>query len=120
MITGRNGEAPVKNIMESLRCENSLNSTTLRKSPTDNEKFNNLRSPMGTSLVAQTEKNPPAMQETQVQPLGGEDPLKIEWLPTPVFLPGEFHGQRSLENSKDRGTWGGYSPWGCKEWDMTE
>ena len=24
------------------------------------------------------------------------------WLPTPVFLPGEFHGQRSLE---------GYSPW---------
>jgi len=34
-----------------------------------------------------------------------------KWLPTPVFLPGEFHGQRSLE---------GYSPWGCKELDMTE
>ena len=31
--------------------------------------------------------------------------------PTPVFLPGEFHGQRSLE---------GYSPWGHKESDMTE
>ena len=30
---------------------------------------------------------------------------------TPVFLPGEFHGQRSLE---------GYSPWDCKESDMTE
>jgi len=30
--------------------------------------------------------------------------------PTPVFLPGEFHGQRSLE---------GYSPWGHKESDMT-
>ena len=30
---------------------------------------------------------------------------------TPVFLPREFHGQRSLE---------GYSPWGCKELDMTE
>ena len=30
---------------------------------------------------------------------------------TPVFLPGEFHGQRSLE---------GYSPWGCKESDTTE
>ena len=30
---------------------------------------------------------------------------------TPVFLPGEFHGQRSLV---------GYSPWGCKELDMTE
>ena len=32
-----------------------------------------------------------------------------EWLPTPVFLPGEFHGQRSLA---------GYSPWGRKESDM--
>ena len=31
--------------------------------------------------------------------------------PTPVFLPGKFHGQRSLV---------GYSPWGCKELDMTE
>ena len=31
--------------------------------------------------------------------------------PTPVFLPGEFHGQRSLE---------GYSSWSCKELDMTE
>ena len=33
------------------------------------------------------------------------------WQPTPVFLPGESHGQRSLV---------GYSPWGCKESDMTE
>ena len=33
------------------------------------------------------------------------------WQPTPVFLPGKSHGQRSL---------GGYSPWGCKELDMTE
>ena len=31
--------------------------------------------------------------------------------PTPVFLPGEFHGQRSLE---------GYSPWGHKDLDTTE
>ena len=38
-------------------------------------------------------------------------PWRREWLPTPVFLPGEFHGQRSLA---------GYSPWGCKESDMTE
>ena len=30
----------------------------------------------GTSLVAQTVKNLPAMQETQVQSLGGEDPLE--------------------------------------------
>ena len=34
-----------------------------------------------------------------------------EWQPTPVFLPGEFHGQRSLV---------GYSLWGCKELDMTK
>ena len=34
-----------------------------------------------------------------------------EWQPTLVFLPEEFHGQRSLE---------GYSPWGRKESDMTE
>ena len=33
------------------------------------------------------------------------------WLSTPVFLPGEFQGQKSLV---------GYSPWGCKELDMTE
>ena len=34
-----------------------------------------------------------------------------KWQSTPVFLPGEFHGQRSLAS---------YSPWGCKESDMTE
>ena len=48
------------------------------------------------SLVAQTVKNPPAVRETQVQSLGQEDPLEKGWLPTPVFLPEEFHGQRSL------------------------
>ena len=54
------------------------------------------------SLVAQMVKNLPAMEETQVLSLGWEDPLEI-WLPipeywpsTPVFLPGESHGQRSL------------------------
>ena len=34
-----------------------------------------------------------------------------KWQPTPVFLPGESHGQRGLV---------GYSPWGCKELDTTE
>ena len=33
---------------------------------------------MGASLVAQTVKNPPAMQETRVQSLGREDPLEKE------------------------------------------
>ena len=43
----------------------------------------------------------PAMWETQVQSLGQEDPLEKAThssiqQPTPVFLPGEFHGQRGL------------------------
>ena len=56
-------------------------------------------------------KNPTAMQEMVFQSLGQEDPWRREWLPTPVFLPGEFHGQRSLA---------GYSPWGRKVLDTTE
>ena len=56
-------------------------------------------------------KNLPAMQETQVQSLGWEDPLEEGMATHSVFLPGEFHGQRSLV---------GYSPWVCKELDMTE
>ena len=63
------------------------------------------------SLVAQMVKNLPTMQETQVQSRVREDPLEREWQPTLVFLPGEFHGQRSLA---------GYSPWGHKELDTTE
>ena len=47
----------------------------------------------------------------QVQSLGREDPLKEGMAPTPVFLPGESHGQRSL---------GSYSPWGHKELDTAE
>ena len=47
--------------------------------------------------VAQMVKNLPAgIQETWVQSLGWEDPLEKGMAPTPVFLPGEFHGQRSL------------------------
>ena len=61
--------------------------------------------------MAQLVKNLLAMQETMVHPLGQEDPLGKEWQPTPVFLPGESHGQRSLA---------GYSPEGLKELDKTE
>ena len=53
------------------------------------------------SLVAQTVKNLPKMQETQVWSLGQKDLLEEDRQPTAVFLPGEFHGQRSLA---------GYSP----------
>ena len=56
-------------------------------------------------------KNLPAVQETWVQSVGFEDPLAKGRLPTPVFLPGESHGQRILV---------GCSPWGHKELDMTE
>ena len=37
-----------------------------------------------------------AKQETQVQPLGQEDPVEKEMATHSAFLPGEFHGQRSL------------------------
>ena len=43
------------------------------------------------------------MQETWVRSLGWEDPLEEGMEPTPVFLPGKSHGQRSLV---------GYSPLG--------
>ena len=46
------------------------------------------------SLVAQMVKNLPAMRETWIRSLDCEDPLIREQLPTPVFLPGESHGQR--------------------------
>ena len=55
-------------------------------------------------------KNPPAVQETRVQSLGEEDSLK-KGMATQVFLPGEFHGEKSLA---------GYSLWGHKDLDMTE
>ena len=51
------------------------------------------------------------MQETGVQSPGREDPREQEMQPTPVFLPGEAHGLRSLA---------GYSPWVRKESDTTE
>ena len=46
--------------------------------------------------MVQTVKNLPAFQETWVRSLGWEDLLEKEWLPTPVFLPGEFYGQWRL------------------------
>ena len=51
------------------------------------------------------------MQQMEFWSLGGEDPLEKEWPPTPVFLPGESHGQRSLV---------GYSPWDRKELGIPE
>ena len=50
------------------------------------------------------------MQETQ-ETLGWEAPWSRKWQPSPVFLSGKFHGQRSLV---------GYSPWGHKELGTTD
>ena len=61
----------------------------------------------GASVVVQTVKNPPTMQETQVRSLSQEHPLEKGVAPTPVFLPGKFHGQKSPA---------GYGSCGCKEW----
>ena len=44
-------------------------------------------------------------------PWVGKIPWRRAWQRTPVFLPGEPHGQRNLV---------GYSPWGHKELDTTE
>ena len=60
----------------------------------------------GSSVV----KNPPAKQETGLTPGGQKDPLEKEMQPTPVFLLGKFHGQRSLA---------AYRSWNRKESDMT-
>ena len=46
-----------------------------------------------------------------LNPWIGKIPCSRKGQPTPVFLLGKSYGQRSLA---------GYSPWGCKDWDMTE
>ena len=59
-------------------------------------------SPAGSAV-----NNLPAIKKTQ-ETWG---PLRRKWQPTPIFLLGKSHGQRSLV---------GYSPWGHKEPDTTE
>ena len=65
------------------------------------------------NLVAQRVKNLPASlcRRFGFDSWVGKVPWRRESLPTPVLLPGEFHGQRSLV---------GYSTWGRKESDTTE
>ena len=55
----------------------------------------------------------PAFQsrDQRFNPWVGNISWRRKWQPTPIFLPGRSHGQRSLV---------GYSPWGCKESDMPE
>ena len=56
-------------------------------------------------------KGLPTMWETQVPFLGWEDPLEKGMATHSSILPGESPGQWNLAD---------YSPWGHKEWDMTE
>ena len=59
--------------------------------------------------------NPPAkvgdVKRCKFDPWVGKIPWRWKWQPMPIFLPGEFHGERSLA---------GYSPWGHKESDTPE
>ena len=64
-----------------------------------------------TSLGAQMVKNLPAMRETQVQSWVEKIPWRRECLPTPVFLPGESQGHRSLVSCR---------LWGYTELNTTE
>ena len=63
---------------------------------------------MDASWLSQV-NNPPAMQETDVgdgcsNPWVRKIPWKRKWQPTPIFLPGKFHGQRSLVGHKESDT----------------
>ena len=62
-------------------------------------------------MVAQTERVFLQCRRPGIDPWVGKIPWRREWQPTLVFLPGEFHGQRSLM---------GYSPWSHKELNTTE
>ena len=62
-------------------------------------------------LVFRTSSTPTFSRIYRFDPWARKIPWRRKWQPTPVFLPGESHGWRSLE---------GYSPWDCKESDMTE
>ena len=71
-----------------------------------------------TCVMAQAVKNPSAGGSLQMghrkyefDPWVGKIPWRRAGQPTPVSLPREFHGQRSLA---------GYSPWDCKESDTAE
>ena len=70
---------------------------------------------LGASQLVLVVKNPPANagdnKRCRFNIWVGKSPWRRAWQPTPLFLPSESHGQRSLE---------GYSPQGCTESDTTE
>ena len=74
-----------------------------------------LKLAMGASLVVLVVTNPSAnagdIKDAGSIPASRRFPAGGLWQPTPVFWPGESHGQRNLA---------GYSPWSLKESDTTE
>ena len=65
------------------------------------------RCPSGKESAYQCRRH----QRQELDPWVGKIHCSRKWQPTLVFLPKKFQGQRSLS---------GYSPWGCRELDMTE
>ena len=63
-----------------------------------------LRRPSGKAFACQCRRR-------RFDPCVRKIPERRKWQPTPVFSPGEFHGQRSPADC---------GPWGCKESDTTE
>ena len=70
-----------------------------------------LHSPEQRGLPGDSEGKESACGRPEFDPWVRKIPWKRGWQPTPVFWPGEFHGQRNLV---------GYSPCGRKESDITE
>ena len=79
--------------------------------------FNNSENVQNTRHSGHTSGKEPAYRQCRrlkrrgFDPWVGKIPLRRKWQPTPVFLPGESHEQRSLV---------GYSGWGPKESDTTD
>lgn len=60
--------------------------------------MDNLHFPSGSVL-----KNPSAKHESSSSNLGQEDPLEKKWKPTPIFVPGKFHGQQAWQTRVSQG-----------------
>ena len=62
-------------------------------------------------MVKNLPTNAGHMKRCEFNPWVRKIPWRRAWQPTPLFLPGESHGQRSLA---------GYNPWGRRELDVAE
>ena len=92
--------------MSVSRCSTNAGNTTAFPIPEDLSFLD-----FSTFQVVLVVKNPPAnYKRHRFNPWVGKISWRRNWQPTLVFLPGEFHGQRSLAS---------YSPWDHKESDTT-